>query len=696
MITLLLAAALAQVGMPPPQAPAAAKPKPAPRAVAVPSHKALPLTPMRPLELPQPVRFTLSNGMKVLLLEDHERPQVTAVAMVRAGTLYGGLATMTAALVRTGGTGRRAPDRLEADLDTLGASIDSTIGDAVGMFSLTVLKENLAEGLALYRDVLTDPAFRQDRLDSIKAAHLQNLARRNDDAREILRREFAAKALRRDTIPALAPVARADVLAFYRRHYFPANILLTVAGDFDPAQLQPALETLFGQWKPQQPPVPELPKPSPAAPGAYLAVKRPLTESYFAMGQISGMFNEPDAAALEVATAILGMGPQSRLVRRAGQTRGAVTEIRAECQSGFATPGLFQISGAGVLNSPGDAIKLAVEEVEKLRAAEPTEDELRAARDAVLMKIIAGADSRTNALSIAANLEYFGHAPDALLQFQKAVAAVTRADVLRVAKARLDPRNFTSVVVSSLTAFSTPIDPRGGAATTLDLALPAPAAETAAPTAGAAELGKKLLQRAQEASGGAGKLASVKDYSQTATYVLHDGVRETQTDRWIAPAVVRQDFQSSRTGALIRFTDGQTGWISNGRASNSLTGLRLKQARSENLRVYIPMLLSDRVPGRVVIALDDQTVEITEGDLSARVVFDPKTGLPSALLHETAIENQPSVFMEETLSDFRDVNGIKLPFAIAVKTNGAKYSDGVLSEVKLNQGLKLEVLQRRP
>jgi zinc protease len=695
MITFLLAAAFAQIGMPPPQAPAASKPKPAPRAT-VPPHKALQFAPMRALELPQPVRFTLSNGMKVLLLEDHERPQVTAVAMVRAGTLYGGLATMTAALVRSGGTGRKAPDRLEADLDAAGASIDSTIGDAVSMISFTVLKENLAEGLALYRDVLTDPAFRQDRLDSIKAAHLQGLARRNDDAREILRRELAAKVLRRDTIPVISHVVRGDVLAFYRRHYFPANILLTVAGDFDAPQLQPTLETLFGQWKPQQPPVPELPKPSPAAPGAYLAVKRPLTESYFAMGQIAGMFNEPDSAALEVATAILGMGPQSRLVRRARETRGAVHEIRADWQSGFAMPGLFQISGAGVLNSPGDAIKLAVEEVEKLRAAEPTEDELRAARDAVLMKFISGADNRTNALSVAANLEYFGHAPDALLQFQKAVAAVTRADVLRVAKARLDPRNFTSVVVSSLTAFTTPIDPRGGAATTLDLTISAPAAETAAPTASAVELGRKLLQRAQEASGGADKLASVKDYSQTATYVLHDGVRETQTDRWIAPAVVRQDFQSSRAGTLIRYTDGKTGWLSNGRASNSLTGLRLKQARSEILRVYIPMLLSDRVPGRAVVALDDQTVEITEGDLSTRVVFDPKTGLPSALLHETSIENQPSVFMEEELSDFRDVNGIKLPFAIAVKSNGAKYSDGVLSEVKLNQGLKVEVLQRRP
>jgi zinc protease len=709
LFAVLASAAFAQVGMPPPLVPAAPKPAPRPAApvrAAIPTHRDLKFAPLRPIELPQPVRFQLSNGMKVLLVEDRERPRVTAVATVRTGTLYdppgrSGLATMTAALLRSGGTGRKAPDRLDADLDTVGASIESNIGDDLGSVSLNVLKENLAEGLSLYRDVLTEPAFRQDRIDSTKAFYLQGIARRNDDPRELLRREFSAAlygraSIRRPEYASIGPIARGDLLAFYRRHYFPANVLLTVAGDFDAAQLQPTLETLFGSWKAQQPPVPELPKPAPAAPGAYLAVKRPLADSYVAIGQAGGLFTDPDAAALEVAAAILGIGPRSRLLRRARLAGGAVREIRADWHAGFGSPGTFQISGAGMANAAGDIIKLVVEEVQKLRAAEPTDDELRAAREVVIMKFVSGLDNRTNALSVLANFEYFGLPSDALQQFQKAVAAVTRADVLRVAKARFDPQNFTSVVVSNQTAFAAPIDPRGGAATQIDLTIAEPAAGTAPPTAAAAELGRKLLQRAQQASGGADLLAAVKDYSQSAVYTLHDGTRENQTDRWIAPSTLRQDYQSLRGGTLVRFTDGKTGWLSNGRASTALTGTRLKQSRSETLRVYIPMLLSDRIPGRVIAALDEQTVEITEGDVSARIVFDPQTGLPSAVLHETGAENQPVVFVDEELSDFRDVNGIKLPFAITVRNNGAKYSDGVLSDVKVNQGLKIEVLQRRP
>lgn len=700
-------AASAQVGMPAPQVPAAA-PKPAsrpPAATSVPAHKALKFPPLRPYEAPQPVRAQLSNGMKILLLEDRERPHVAIVATIRAGAVYDppgrtGLASLTASLMRSGGTSRRAPDRLDADMEAIGATIEGSSAESVGAFTFTVLKENLAEGLSLFRDILTEPAFRQDRLDFAKTLYLQSIMRRNDDPRELLRREFVSAIFGRESAhtrrmePAtIGPIARADVLAFYRRYYFPENIQLSVAGDFDATQLQSALEILFGQWKPQQPTLPELPKPGPdQAPGAYLAVRPGLRETYFTIGQSGGVFNEPDGAALEIAAAILGVGPQARLVRRAREAQGVIREIRADWTAGFGRPGIFQITASCASPSAGDAIKMVVEEVQKLRAAEPTDDEFQAARDAVLMKFVGGLDNKTKALAAIANLDYFGYPPDAIQQFQKALAGVTRADVLRVAKARLDPQNFTVVAVSNLNAFTTP----RGAATVLDLAIPPPAAATSTPTAEAAEMGKKLLQRAQQASGGADKLAALKDYSQLATYLVYDGTRETQTDRWLAPTILRQDLQSSRIGTVVRFTDGKDGWLSNGRNSTALTGLRLKQARSEILRIYIPMLLSDRIRGRVLTALDDQSVEITEGDVSMRILFDRQTGLPASMLHEVESENQPLIFIEEELSDFRDVNGIKLPFAITVKHNGAKFADGVLSDVKLNQGLKVEVLQRRP
>jgi hypothetical protein len=78
------------------------------------------------------------------------------------------------------------------------------------------------------------------------------------------------------------------------------------------------------------------------------------------------------------------------------------------------------------------------------------------------------------------------------------------------------------------------------------------------------------------------------------------------------------------------------------------------------------------------------------------VVFDPKTGLPAQLHYDVVTDRGQPVLVQETLSDFRDVDGIKLPFSITVFQNGTKYAEGVVTEIKLNQGLKPEVLQKRP
>ncbi len=84
----------------------------------LPSYKDLKYPPLPPLKVPEPVEFTLSNGMKVFLLEDHELPLVSGSALIRTGNLFDpadkqGLAGMTGEVLRSGGTqGQdRRPDR---------------------------------------------------------------------------------------------------------------------------------------------------------------------------------------------------------------------------------------------------------------------------------------------------------------------------------------------------------------------------------------------------------------------------------------------------------------------------------------------------------------------------------------------------------------------------------------------------------
>jgi len=704
---LLAAAAFGQVGMPPPLVPSnpapAARParSTAPRGPAAPAYKELKYPALRLPEAPQAARFQLSNGMKVVLLENHEVPLITGGALVKTGAVYetanqAGLATLTGALIRGGGSRLKTPDELESELAALGASIDSGIGETMGSVTFSTLKENVAPTLSLFHDLLTTPAFRSDRLDLGKSAVMNSIGRRNDDARQVLRRELLHAVHPQTHQPeygAVAPLRRTDLEQFYRRYFFPANTILVVSGDFRTEEMKGALEVLFGGWKSDQAPVPDLPKEETHTGGAILIAKPDLRLNLVAMGAPGGTYLDPDAAALDVTATILGAGARSRLRRRPARPTESVENIQAESYPGFVTAGLFAVTGTAGPGAAADVVTVALDELQKLRTSEPTDEEVRIAREMIWLRVGEGLDNPARvALAIGA-ADYYGYPADYLQQYLKRVAAVTRADVLRVAKEKLEPSKFTVAVVGNLRTFE---DPRGGSATKVDITIPPPPTGRTAVDTTTLDDGKKLLERAQQAAGGAAKLAAVKDMSIKTSYSIARGGKDDEWDQWVAPSTLRQDGTATQFGRLIRFTDGTNGWISNGYASGPLINPGLQQSLGDLIRLPVNLLLSDRVPGRTVAAIDDETVEIRQGEIVTRVVFDPKTGLPSQLHYDLLTDRGQPILVQETLSDFRDVDGIKLPFATTVFQNGTKYADGVVTEIKLNQGLKVEVLQKRP
>jgi hypothetical protein len=125
-----------------------------------------------------------------------------------------------------------------------------------------------------------------------------------------------------------------------------------------------------------------------------------------------------------------------------------------------------------------------------------------------------------------------------------------------------------------------------------------------------------------------------------------------------------------------------------------LTGATLRELRGEVFRVYFSLLLAGAETA--VTAVDDRTVEITAGDLSVQLVIDPATGLPSQALYDSPQPNGPPQPIEEEYSDFRQVNGIQVPFHTSYHQGGKYLAESVVTQLQINTGLKLEDLERRP
>lgn len=670
------------------------------------SYKSLKYPPLRQVKIPEIPVYQLPNGIKLYLLENHELPLVGGFALVRTGGLFdpadkNGLAQITGSVMRTGGTKAKTGDEIDVQVENVAASVESGIGLTSGRVSFNCLRENTDEVMAAFRDVLTAPEFRQDKLDLLKSQMRGSIARRNDDAAGIAGREFSDLIYGKKTpygseieYADLDRIQREDVLGFYKRYFFPANTVIAIQGDFSAGEMKAKVEQLFAGWNVKQPPVPLIPQvDGTPAPGIFLAAKNDVTQTFFEIGHLGGIFREKNYPALEVMSDILGGGFSSRLFRRVRTELGYAYSIGASWGANFDHPGIFRVSGSTKSANTVDAIRAVNEEIEKIRTAEVTDQELETAKETAINSFVFNFDSPSKTLSRIVTYDYYGYPKDFIFEFQKSIEQVTKADVLRAAKESIKPANLTIVAVGRGEEFGKPLTTLG-AVTPIDLTIPEPKKSPAKANAASLAKGGEMLKRAQRAVGGADKLAAVKDVTEVAEVSLQTGqgvMKAKQTNQSVLPSQFRQT-QELPFGKMIAYSDGATGWLQTPQGVAPMPGEVIQQVQMEVFRQLFGLLLSDRISNRTVNALGENKLEISDdAGHTVSVELDPASSLP---VKQGYVQSGNQVV--ETFSDWRDVDGIKLPFRIVIEQGGAKFADVAVSSWKLNSDLKPEDLSKKP
>ena len=495
-------------------------------------------------------------------------------------------------------------------------------------------------------------------------------------------------------------IHRDDLVNFYRRYYFPANVMLAVYGDFNTAEMKDKLAALFAGWTVEQPPVPKFPAVEKTpVPGVFVGTKTDVTQTFFEVGHLGGIASDKDFPALEVAGDILGGGFSSRLFRRVREQLGYAYEIYAGWQAQFDHPGLFEVGGSTQSKYTVQTIEAVRQEIEKMRTAEVTPKELQIAKDTVLNSFVFNFDRPSKTLNRVMLYKYFGYPDDFIFQYQKAVQAVTAADVLRVCREYFKPSQLTIVAIGNPANFGQPLTLLGMTVKPIDLTIPEPEkAPAAAVTAETREQGRALLDEMQKALGGTDKLVAIRDTSTRSVANVEEGGQQLKVqalEQFVAPSTLREE-QTLPFGKIILFYNGQTGWISSPRGVQEAPPPMLKEMRGDLFREQFTLALSDRDPNRSVALAAPDTVAISsKSGESAELRVDPTTHLPAALLYEDTSEGAP-VQAEEDLSDWREVSGVKVPFHVVVKHDGKPFADVTVEEAKINSGLTADALGQKP
>jgi zinc protease len=472
--------------------------------------------PIGEVKIPDYERHELDNGMVVYLLEDRTWPLVEGQVLVRAGAAFEpadkvGLASITGDVLRTGGTHSIDADALDAELERMGAYIESNIGNTSGSVSFSFLTATASRGLDLVAEVLRQPAFDQEKIDVAIAGERAGVARRNDDLNGIVARELQqavwgenhpyARDVEYTTLDA---ITRDDVVAFYEYFYHPDNLMIAVWGDFDAQEMLTQIKARFGDWKRGNVQIPPLPN-EPAQPQrrrVLVADKADVNQTRFALGHIGMRADDPDYYAMSVANRILGGGFGDRLFNEVRTNRGLAYNVGSTTGAAFDTPGVFQAYCGTKSSSTDEAIGVVLETIEKMRNEHVMPQELTDAKEGMLASNVFNYVSPQQVLQRKMNLEYLGYPDDFLERYNDSIRAVDADAVVDVMNRRVRPDEFAIVAVGKtadwdgdLTAF--------GPVEQLDISIPEPEGpEFPEPTDETVEKGRAVLAAARQAHGG--------------------------------------------------------------------------------------------------------------------------------------------------------------------------------------------------
>jgi zinc protease len=449
------------------------------------SYKDLKYPPLNELKIPQPERIELTNGIVLFLIEDHELPMVNVSVLIRGGVrsesvAKAGVADICSTVMRTGGTQSRPGDKLDEELDRLGAVVEMGMGDDLGSAGVSVLKEDTDRGLAILSDLLQNPIFPENKIELAKIGVRDSIARRNDNPGGIAFREFERILYGTNSAYGHQPeystvdaIKREDLIAFHKQFYQPENLIVGVWGDFKAGEMRTKIEGTLGAWKKGGQPKPEVPAIESATDrsGVYYVSKEDINQTWVVVGHLGGQRNDPDYYALNLMNRILGGSMASRMFSNIRSDMGLAYNIRSSWNAGWDHPGAFIASGSTKAGTTVKMLNAMKHEIQRLTEAEVTDEELSRAKDGVLKGFAFEFDSTGKVVQRMMNYEYYGYPRDYLQRFRENIEKVSKTDILNAARKHLHPDQSIQLLLGREKDFDQPLSTLGKV-TSVDISIP--------------------------------------------------------------------------------------------------------------------------------------------------------------------------------------------------------------------------------
>jgi len=649
------------------------------------------------INLNEPQRFELNNGLKILVVENHKLPRVSIQLLIDNPPILegdkAGVSSFTASLLGNGS--KSIPkDDFNEEVDFLGARISFGSQSAFA----NSLSKYFPRILELMADAAINPNFTEEEFDKEKQKLLTNLKADEKDVSAIASRVQSALAYGTDhpygefvTEGSVNNVSLVDVVQFYEDYFVPANAYLVVIGDVKFDEVRTLVEENFTPWIKAVPPSFQFSRPSNAQYTQINFVDVPnAVQSEIAVESLVDLkMKDADYLSSKMANFILGGGSVSRLEQNIREDKAYAYYSRSRLSDdkyGFATFKAF----TGVRNVVTDSSVVEIlKEMDRIIKEPVSHEELTNAKATYLGGFVMALEQPETIARYALNIETESLPKDFYKSYLEHIDAITVEDIQKAAQKYFSTNNARIVVTGkgsevlnnlenvNFNGKKVPVKYYDKFAKSSEK----PNYEAAIPEGMTAQ---NVLEKYIEAIGGKEKLMGVESYSLMAEaemqgMLLNLEVKKTSKNQYM------QDVKVMGNSMSKKVVDEDKGYMVMRGQRKDLGENELKKVKEESATFPELNLLNTDV------ALEG--VEVIDGKKAYKIkISDEKTSFYDI---ETGLKVQDAVSVEAQgqqmnttfdYTDYKEVSGIKFPF-ILTQTMGSQKFDFIVKEIKINEGV---------
>lgn len=406
-------------------------------------------------------RRELSNGIVVLVRENHQSPSVVLSGSLNAGSLYedpalNGLASFTASLLLRG-TENRDFTTIHEMLESNGARLSISGGRHTVSFGGKSLAEDLPMLVDMLSDALRRPTFPPQYVERMRGQLITSLKAQEQYTRYVASRSFRRLVYSEPhpyryptsgEVATVAGISRDQIVEFHRKHYGPRGMMVVIVGAVNADDVVALVERYLGDWvSPAQPEPVELPELSPLSETQISSeAMRDKSQSDLVLGTIGPSRLAEDWHAANLANNIFGVfGMYGRIGDVVREQQGMAYYSYSRLDGGLG-PGAWRIiAGVNPVNVAA-VVEMIRDEIRRLITEPVSEEELADSKANFIGRLPLQLESNEGVAGALEMMERYQLSMDYIMRYPDLINHVTREDVLHAAQHYLDPDVYALAV----------------------------------------------------------------------------------------------------------------------------------------------------------------------------------------------------------------------------------------------------------